>query len=180
MPFLPTSILPFWVQPDAEPSAPTRTKAGLGMFFAVCYAAGLYASQYAPSMAGEWGWYPKLVKPSWAPSPVWTGPVWMILYGCMAVAGWRVWRLGGFRLVPIAGIGFGIQLFLQAIWSTLFYGAQSTLAGFVDLVFLLALVATLWFAFKSMDKLAGRLWLPYLLWTSYLTAVNGVIWWRND
>jgi tryptophan-rich sensory protein len=167
------------MQPEAEPAAPVRTKAGLAGFVAVCYLAGFYASLYAPSMAGEWGWYPRLSKPSWTPSPAVTGPVWTILYGCMAVAGWRVWRLGGFRLVPIAGIGFGLQLLLQASWSTLFYGAQSTLAGLVDLVCLLSLVATLWFTYKSIDKLAGRLWLPYFLWLTYLTAVHWVIWWRN-
>lgn len=179
MALLPPSILPFWMQPETEPAAPAKTKVGLGAFFAVCYMAGFYASLYTPSMAGEWGWYPRLSKPAWAPPPSLTGPVWMILYACMAVAGWRVWRLGGFRLVPIAGIGFGVQLFLQAIWSTLFYGAQSTLAGLVDLLCLLSLVATLWFTYKSIDQLAGRLWLPYFLWLSYLTAVNGVIWWRN-
>ena len=160
MGFLPTSILPFWVQPYAEPTAPRRSKAGLWAFLAVCYSAGFYASLYTPSMAGDWGWYPRLSKPAWAPSPYWTGPIWLILYACMAVAGWRVWRLGGFRLVPIAGIGFGLQLFLQSIWSTLFYGAQSTLAGLVDLVCLLGLVTTLWFTYQSIDKLAGRLGLP--------------------
>lgn len=179
MSILPTSILPFWMQPDEEPAPPPSSKAGLGAFFAVCYTAGMYASLYAPSMEGDWGWYPRLSKPVWTPTPHLTGPVWMILYGCMAVVGWRIWRLGGFRVVPIAGIGFCMQLFLQAIWSTLFYGAQSTLAGLIDLVCLLTLVSTLWFTYKSIDTLAGRLWLPYFVWVIYLTAVNAVIWWRN-
>lgn len=179
MALIPTSFLPFWMQPDVAPSAPSKTMAGLGAFFAVCFAAGIYASQYSPSLAGDWGWYPRLSKPAWTPSPQWTGLVSLVMYVFMAVAGWRVWRLGGFRLVPIAGIGFCVQLFLQSIWSTLFYGAQSTLAGFIDSACLLSVVVTLWFTYKSIDTLAGRLWLPYLLWTTYLTAVNCVIWWRN-
>jgi len=179
MALLPTSILPFWIGPHPEPMAAPHSKSGLGAFFGICYTAGMYARLYAPSMAGDWGWYPRLSKPAWAPTPQLTGPVWMVLYACMAVAGWRVWRLGGFRLVPIAGIGFGVQLFLQAIWSTLFYGSQSTLAGFVDLVCLFGLVTTLWFTYSSIDKLAGRLWLAYLMWIGFQTAVNGVIWWRN-
>lgn len=176
MTLLPASLRPFWL--EGEDPHPGNVS-GLGGFFAVCYTAGMYAGLYAPSMEGNWGWYPKLLKPAWTPSPAWNGLAWLVMYGCMAVAGWRVWRTGTFRIVPFAAAGFALQLFLQAMWSTCFYGMQSPLLGLLDLLGVSALSAMLWFTYKAADRVAGWLWTLYLCWLGYLTAANAAIWWLN-
>ena len=70
-------------------------------------------------------WYATLVKPSWNP-PDWVfGPVWSILYFCMAVAAWLIWRQGGFAGAKLPLILFGVQLALNVLWSCLFFGLRS-------------------------------------------------------
>lgn len=163
-----------------EISSPLRRQwMALVFFVLVCGLAALYASLYAPSASGVWGWYPKLQKPAWAPEPAWTGQVSAAYYAVLAVSMWRVWRTGAFRNVPITMAGFGAVLFLQAIWSTLFYGMHNPLLGFADLAVIALLGSVLWLTYRQLDPLAGWLWLAYLAWLGVLLAVNGAIWWLN-
>ena len=177
---LPRSFLPFWMEADGAAVPPVRGQGRvLGFFLAVCGGAALYASLYAPSASGNWGWYPRLLKPSWAPPPAITGPVSTLFYGVLAVAIWRIWRTGAFRAVPFTLVGFICLLFLQSIWSTLFYGLQSPLLGLVDLLIVWLLSAVLWLTYMPNDAVAARLWLAYLIWAGLLLPVNAAIWWLN-
>lgn len=142
--------------------------------------AALYASLYSPSgAAGGWGWYPRLAKPAWAPSPSVTGPVSTLFYAVLAVAIWRVWRTGAFRSIPFTLAGFACLLFLQSIWTTLFYGLQSPLLGLIDLLLIASLSFPLWLTYRPLDPIAGRLWLAYVFWVLFLLPVNAAIWWLN-
>ncbi len=180
MPLLPPSFLPFWWEVEGEAQSPNQRQGhALGFFLGVCGLAAFYASLYAPSGAGEWGWYPRLAKPSWAPSPRFTGPVSSLFYGVLAVSIWRIWRTGAFRTVPFTLAGFACVLFLQSIWSTLFFGLQNPLLGLADLLAVFVLACVLWLTYMPIDTLAGRLWLAYLLWVLFLIPINAAIWWRN-
>ena len=47
------------------------------------------------------GFYARLARPAWAP-PGWLfGPVWSVLYGLMALALWRVWRVRPAKSRPV-------------------------------------------------------------------------------
>ena len=180
MPFLPPSFLPFWWEVEGEAESPLQRQGqALGLFLGVCGLAGFYASLYAPSGAGEWGWYPRLAKPSWTPSPHLTGPVSSLFYAVLAVSVWRIWRTGAFRTVPFTMAGFACLLFLQSIWSTLFFGLQNPLLGLADLLVVFLLACVLWLTYSPIDAWAGRLWLAYLLWVLFLIPVNAAIWWLN-
>jgi translocator protein len=179
MTFLPASFRPFWVDADSPVDTARRPYRALLFFLALCGCAAFYASLYAPSGDGEWGWYPRLSKPDWLPSPSLTGPVSTLFYFVLAFAIWRIWRTGAFRTVPITLAGFLCLLLLQSIWSTLFYGLQSPALGLVDLAALLLLATVLWLIYRQMDVLAAWLWGAYILWLSFLLAVNAAIWWVN-
>jgi translocator protein len=180
MQLLPPSFLPFWLEVEGDAKSPTqRAGHALGFFLVVCGIAAFYASLYAPSGAGNWGWYPRLAKPAWAPSPTFTGPVSALFYVVLAISIWRVWRTGAFRSVPFTLLGFACVLFLQAIWSTLFYGLHSPLLGMVDLALIAVLAATLWLTYQPLDAFAGRLWLAYLTWVVFLFPINAAIWYLN-
>ncbi|MDI3540154.1 MAG: translocator protein [Methanolobus sp.] len=74
---------------------------------------------------------------------------------------------------------FGVQLFLNFLWSVLFFGLRSPLLGLVDIVFLwLAIVATIWL-FYRISRTAGLLLLPYLVWVSFASLLNYYIWLLN-
>ncbi len=124
-------------------------------------------------------WYDGLAKPSFTP-PDWVfGPVWTILYILMAVA---VWRIGGrvnSSARHLATLLFCIQLALNAIWSPVFFGLEAPLAGLYVIVALDILVGATLIAFWRLDRLAGIMFVPYLAWVCYATALNAAIVMRN-
>ena len=75
--------------------------------------------------------------------------------------------------------GFACLLFLQSIWSTLFYGLHSPFLGMADLAATALLAAILWLTYYPIDRLAGRLWLAYLAWVAVLFPINAAIWLLN-
>jgi tryptophan-rich sensory protein len=179
MSLLPPGLLPFWMDPDGGAFPPERQGQALGLFAGICGVAAFYASLYAPSESGSFGWYPRLAKPAWAPAPAFTGPVSTLFFAVLAVSIWRVWRTGAFRTVPVTAAGFACLLFLQSLWSTLFYGLQSPLLGLLDLVAAVIVAGVLWLIYQPLDWLASRLWLAYLLWICFLVPINAAIWWLN-
>jgi len=121
-------------------------------------------------------WYPTLAKPDWTP-PAWLfGPVWTALYAMMAVAGWLVWRRTGWSG---ALIWFAAQLVLNATWSPVFFGLHRIGWALVNIMLLwLAIVGTT-VAFWRVTPVAGGLFVPYLAWVSFATALNFAIWRLN-
>ena len=124
-------------------------------------------------------WYPTLQKPAWTP-PSWLfAPVWTILYLMMAIAAWLVWRRRKAEKAKWALCLFILQLALNAAWSPLFFGLKNPLAGLLDIVPLWAAILATLIHFRKISAAAGALLVPYWLWVSYATALNGAIWWMN-
>lgn len=123
-------------------------------------------------------WYPTLVKPSFNP-PDWIfGPVWTVLYIMMALAAWRIWCTDHpDRARALAA--YGIQLMLNLAWSLIFFGMQRPDLALVEIVLLVAMVAVTARWFWTIDRLAGLLLIPYLLWISFATVLNAAIWRLN-
>lgn len=126
-------------------------------------------------------WYPTLVKPSFNP-PNWIfAPVWSMLYIMMGVAAGLVWNRIDFEkeIVKKALVFFAIQLALNALWSYLFFGLRNpTLAG-IEIVILWLMIFETYVKFSKINKIAGYLFIPYLLWVSFATVLNASIWWLN-
>ncbi len=125
-------------------------------------------------------WYAGLVKPALNP-PSWVfGPAWTTLYALMGIAAFLVWKEGwGRREVKAALAVFGLQFFLNAIWSIIFFGLQSPFWAFVDIIALwLAILWTI-VAFYRISKPAAYLLLPYILWVSFAAYLNASIWLLN-
>jgi translocator protein len=74
---------------------------------------------------------------------------------------------------------WGVQLALNAAWSPAFFGLQSEIAGLLVILplwfVLLVIQVRLW----RFDRICAWLWLPYLLWVSFATALNFTIWRMN-
>ncbi len=145
-------------------------------FLLLCFtvsAVGALASIQAQSFYGS------LVQPDWAP-PAWLfGPVWTVLYAMMALSAWLVWRHGGFRKQHSAGWLFLIQLALNALWSWLFFAWQLGLWSFVNIVVLWVFILFTVITFWRLNKLAGFLLAPYLMWVSFAAALNFAMWQLN-
>ncbi len=147
-------------------------------FIAVTLAAGAIGS--TATFRNVTTWYPMLEKPTWTPPSAWFGPVWTALYFAMSVAGWRAWRNAA---TPAATAGvirlYGAQLILNALWSVLFFGMRRPDLALIDIIALWLLLLVGLIRFWRLDRLAGILWVPYLLWVSFATALNASIWSLN-
>lgn len=121
-------------------------------------------------------WYQSLTKPSFSP-PNWIfGPVWILLYFLMGVSFFLIWKLDWKKKkVQYAGKVFFMQLMLNGLWSFLFFGLHSPLLGLIDILTLLGMIILTIRAFYPLSKLASYLLLPYLLWVSFATILNGMI-----
>ncbi|MEQ1941838.1 TspO/MBR family protein [Mesorhizobium sp. VNQ89] len=114
-------------------------------------------------------WYSGLRKPSWTP-PNWVfGPVWMVLYIMIAVAGWLVWRADP---TSIAIWFWGTQLLVNATWSGLFFGMRRMDLAMYDIALLWVMVAGFIVSASAVSTTAALLFAPYLLWVTIAAALN--------
>ena len=161
---------------DSADDDPKRANRRPLLFFVlVTSAVGTSASVFTePNIAG---WYAGLIHPSFAP-PNWLfAPVWTTLYVLMAVAAWRVWRIAGTRSIETGA--YVLQLIFNFAWSAIFFSAHQIGLALIELCVLLALILATTILFWRRDPLAGWLFLPYLAWTSFATALNYAFWSLN-
>ena len=152
----------------------TQTRA-LKLFVVATLVVGASASLFTEPNIPTW--YAHLLRPAIAP-PNWVfAPVWTTLYVLMAVAAWRVWRVAGAVSRPL--LLFYLQLALNAAWSFLFFKAHHIAYALADIVALLVAILATSHAFGRRDRVAQILFLPYLVWVSFATVLNGAIWWLN-
>lgn len=124
-------------------------------------------------------WYQYLEKPVFNP-PNWLfGPVWTVLYLLMGITIYRILIKPPSAERSRAALIFWIQLTLNGIWSFIFFSAQQLGWAFVEI--LLIWIAIIWMirATRRVDKVAATLQIPYLLWVSFATVLNGALWWLN-
>lgn len=126
-------------------------------------------------------WYPTLVKPSFNP-PNWIfAPVWSMLYIMMGIAAGLVWdRMeSNTEVVKKALVFFAVQLALNALWSYLFFGLMNPMLALLEIVILWLMIYETYVQFGKINKIAGYLFIPYLLWVSFAMVLNASIWWLN-
>lgn len=144
------------------------------LWLALPFAVAFFGSRFMP---GEW--YLSLSKPSWTP-PGWIfGPVWTILYAMMGVAAWLVWRKAGISGARFALGIFIVQLVFNGLWSWLFFGLKMPGLAAMDILLLWASIFITMIVFWKHAQSAGLLFVPYLAWVSFATALNIAIWWMN-
>lgn len=168
------------VVPASSETAPTpRVNWGASAIpYVICglatFATALVGSQFGP---GEW--YASLTKPPLNP-PNWIfGPVWTTLYCLMAIAGGLVWSQAGWRNCRPAMELFFAQLFVNGLWSYLFFGLHSPAWALVDIVLLWVLIGLTIAAFFRHSRVAAGLLIPYWMWVSFATYLNFMLWRLN-
>jgi len=124
----------------------------------------LIVGSIASSNAGTDSWYQGLLKSELNPPEYVFGIVWPILYLCMGIIVWRtyekIWKL------------FYIQLFLNAIWSWLFFSFHLPLISLIDIWLLIFINIKILFMIMKQDRLAAFLYTPYILWLLFASYLN--------
>jgi tryptophan-rich sensory protein len=153
-----------------------RDLLGLLGFLAACLALGLVRLHSALRNAAHW--YETMERPDFAAPPGMIGLFWTLLYMMIGLAGWLVWREGGFAHArPV--LAYGTQLVLNLATSFLYFDADR-LQWLLPCAVLLTL-AVLWnlWEFWRIERIAAVLLVPYLAWMSFTTLLNVLIWRMN-
>lgn len=137
----------------------------------ICQGAGVVGSLFTSHKIT--GWYASLQKPSFNPANWVFAPVWTLLFLLMGVSLYLVWSRGlKDKKVNIAIFIFGVQLVLNIFWSILFFGLQSPLYAFCEIIILwLAILLTI-ISFYKVSKIAAYLLLPYIFWVGFAVVLN--------
>jgi len=124
-------------------------------------------------------WYVTLNKPFFNPPNYLFGPVWTTLYLLMGVSLYMIWQTPTSELRKKAIRIFCFQLFLNFWWSFIFF--QFHLIGLAFIEIILIWMSIFWMirVFSEINRMAAYLQIPYLLWVSFATILNGSIWWLN-
>ena len=118
-------------------------------------------------------WYAELERPPGTPPNAVFGPVWTVLYALMGISFALIWhRTPAGRAKRIALTVFFIQLALNLAWTPVFFGAHQLAAALLVITLLILAIVVTIVRFRPLDRVAGNLLVPYLLWVCYATYLN--------
>jgi tryptophan-rich sensory protein len=125
------------------------------------------------------GWYQTIQKPSWNP-PNWVfGPVWTTLYALMGIAMYLIWTQPRSEQRQRALHLNAAQLILNFFWSLIFFNLHAIGWALIEIIILWVVIVQTMFAYDRVYKPAAWLLLPYIVWVTFATILNGAIWWLN-
>ncbi len=124
----------------------------------------LIVGSFASANTGTDLWYQGLIKSDLNPPGYVFGIIWPILYLLMGITAWRTFEI-------IKNL-FYIQLFLNAIWSWLFFSFHLPLISLIDIWLLIYINIKIVLKVLKMDKLATLLYTPYILWLLFASYLN--------
>jgi len=135
--------------------------------------AGLITSQSIPE------WYTNLRSPSFNP-PNWIfGPVWTVLYLLMGISLFLVWKQEPNKIRNLAIAVFFIHLLLNIGWSFIFFYFKAIGIAFIEIIFLWISIVIMLFLFYKVKPIATYINIPYLLWVTFASVLNGSYYFLN-
>ena len=125
-------------------------------------------------------WYPTISKPSFNP-PNWIfQPVWTTLFVLIGISAYLVWqRRASIEHFPRTVAVYAIQLVLNVMWSFLFFYARNIGMASFEIVVLLIVIIINARVFYKVNKVAGLLFIPYILWVSFAAVLTFSIYQLN-
>lgn len=100
--------------------------------------------------------------------PSWIFPVvWTILYTLMGLSSYLIYK----KTNTIPKI-YLIQLFFNYTWVFIFFTFKAYLLAFIWIIILILLVSLMIKKFLSIDKTAGYLQIPYIIWLLIASILN--------
>jgi tryptophan-rich sensory protein len=99
--------------------------------------------------------------------------VWTLLYLLMGLASWLVTGANATEDQKQMALSlYAVSLTANFLWPLLFFGLERYTLAFLWLLVLLALVLATWDRFRRLDRRAGKLLIPYVLWLCFAAYLN--------
>lgn len=151
---------------------------GLIISIAIAEGTGALSSLFTGSTMAD---YKNLVQPELSP-PGWVFPVvWTVLYLLMGIASYRVYNSDADSAAKKSALMFyALQLVFNFLWTIIFFRLQARGFAFLWILVLLLLIIITTVKFYSIDKTAGYLMIPYILWVCFASYLNFTIWQLNN
>jgi tryptophan-rich sensory protein len=116
--------------------------------------------------------YASLIKPPLSP-PGWLfGVVWPILYLLMGIAAYIIYQAPQSPEREKAINLYWVQLFINFLWPIVFFRFEWFWISVLVILLLDVLVLITTILFYRINKIAGYLMIPYLLWILFATYLN--------
>ena len=142
------------------------------IFFGACGAA---AASGALFPTGEW--YKSLNKPKWTP-PDWVFPIaWTIFYFALAFVATKVASLPENKY---ALSFWSLHIALNTLWTPVFFGSRNLKAGMVIILLMWLATAGMIYHCFVIDRIAGIILFPYIIWVTIASALNLSLLRRNS
>ncbi len=134
--------------------------------FSVAFIGSLFTGDSA-----DGNWY-KSIQPELAPPNYVFSIVWNILFVLIAISLYFVW-VGIEDSNRILALNFfGFNLILNVLWSYFYFYLQNPFVALIEIFFLwITIIAMTYYSFK-VNKKAGYMLIPYLLWVSFAILLN--------
>lgn len=123
--------------------------------------------------------YDEIIKPPLAPPAILFPVVWTILYVLMGISCARVYLSDRGPERSSALLVYALQLFFNFFWSIIFFNARAFLIAFVWIIALWLLIILMIRKFFNIDRIAGLINIPYLLWVTFAAYLNLAIYILN-
>ena len=140
------------------------------------------ASDASPDASASSAWYKSLKQSPLSP-PSWVFPIaWTILYALIIASGMVFLSATNTISAGVRSVGFFYYCaawVLNLSWSQIFFRFQRPDLSFVIILAMLAFIALNIRAFYPVSRLAAYLLVPYMLWVSFATYLNGYILFMN-
>lgn len=115
----------------------------------------------------------KFNKPLWTPAPIVFPIVWTILYILMGISSYIIYNSNTTYKKDALKI-YAIQLIINGLWSIIFFRFKWFLLATITIIILIVLTIIMIIKFYRINKLAGLLQIPYLLWLclAFILSLN--------
>ena len=121
--------------------------------------------------------YNSLVKPFLSPPSILFPIVWTVLYILMGVS-YGILKNKDLNDSKVKFVYY-LQLFVNALWSILFFTLKWRFFSFLWILLLDILVIIMIYRFYNKNKISGLLQIPYLIWVLFASYLNLAIYLLN-
>ena len=118
-------------------------------------------------------WYFSLKHPEWKPPDPYFGVIWSTIFTLCAISGALAWRAAtGPNEQKRIILLFGVNAFLNILWSAIYFKLQRPDFAVFEVVFLWVSILLLIMGLWRVSKKGALLLIPYWVWVSIATVLN--------
>ena len=131
--------------------------------------------------SGSMDLYETIIQPPLSPPAILFPIVWTILYTLMGISSGIIYNSQGGTAASRnnALAVYALQLFINFIWSIVFFNLRAFLPAFILILVLWVLIIVMIIRFYKIDKTAALLQIPYLLWVTFAAYLTLAIYILN-